>query len=115
MLTHKQLRTQALADPAVKAEFAKLSDEFSLLDEFLKARTSQGLTQAQVAEKIGTTQSAVARMESGSDKHSPSLATLTKYADALGCKLEVRLVRRPRASGNLTSNIKQATTKRAAA
>jgi transcriptional regulator with XRE-family HTH domain len=103
MLTHKQLRTQALADVAVKAEFDKLSDEFSLLDEFLKARTSQGLTQAQVAEKIGTTQSAVARMESGSGKHSPSLATLTKYADALGCKLEVRLVRRPRATGNLTT------------
>jgi Helix-turn-helix len=38
----------------------------------------------------------VARMESGSGKHSPSLATLSKYADALGCKLEVRLVRRAR-------------------
>jgi transcriptional regulator with XRE-family HTH domain len=115
MLTHKQLRTQALADAAVKAEFDKLSDEFSLLDEFLKARTSQGLTQAQVAEKIGTTQSAVARMESGSGKHSPSLATLTKYADALGCKLVIRLVRRPRATGNLTSRAKQATPKRLAA
>jgi len=52
MLTHKQLRTRALADPTVKAEFDKLSDEFSLLDEFLKARTSQGLTQAQLAERI---------------------------------------------------------------
>ena len=41
MLTHKQLRTQALANAAVKAEFDKLSDEFSLLDEFLKALTSQ--------------------------------------------------------------------------
>ena len=102
MLTHKQLRTKALAHAEVKAEYEKLSDEFSLLDEFLKARAAQGLTQAQVAEKIGTTQSAVARMESGSGKHSPSLATLTKYADALGCKLEVRLVRRPRAAGNLT-------------
>ena len=115
MLTHKQLRTKALANAAVKTEFDKLSDEFSLLDEFLKARTSQGLTQAQVAEKIGTTQSAVARMESGSGKHSPSLATLTKYADALGCKLEVRLVRRPRAKGDVTSRTIQATTKRAAA
>lgn len=115
MLTHKQLRAKALADAAVKTEFDKLSDEFSLLDEFLKARTSQGLTQAQVAEKIGTTQSAVARMESGSGKHSPSLATLTKYADALGCKLEVRLVRRPRATANLTSNIKLDIPKRAAA
>ena len=115
MLTHKQLRTQGLADPAVKAEFDKLSDEFSLLDEFLKARTSQGLTQAQVAEKIGTTQSAVARMESGSGKHSPSLATLTKYADALGCKLEIRLVRRPRSTRNSTSSTNLTTPKRTAA
>jgi transcriptional regulator with XRE-family HTH domain len=61
------------------------------------------LTQAQVAEKIGTSQSAVARMESGSGKHSPSLATLSKYADALGCKLEVRLVRRIRSAKNLTA------------
>jgi transcriptional regulator with XRE-family HTH domain len=94
MLTHKQLRTKALGDAEVKAEFEKLSDEFALWDEFLKARTDQGLTQAQVAQKIGTTQSAVARMESGSGKHSPSLATLSKYADALGCKLELRLVRK---------------------
>jgi transcriptional regulator with XRE-family HTH domain len=96
MLTHKQLRAKALGNPEVKAEFEKLADEFALLDEFLKARTAQGLTQAQVAQKIGTTQSAVARMESGRGKHSPSLATLSKYADALGCKLEVRLVRRSR-------------------
>lgn len=101
MLTHKQLRTKALANAEVKAEYETLADEFSLLDEFLKARAAQGLTQAQVAEKIGTTQSAVARMESGSGKHSPSLATLTKYADALGCKLEVRLVRKPRPAKNL--------------
>ena len=93
MLTHKQLRAKALGNPAVKAEFEKQRDEFAFLDEFLKARVAQGLTQAQVAEKIGTTQSAVARMESGHCKHSPSLATLSKYAEALGCKLELRLVR----------------------
>lgn len=93
MLTHKQLRAQALGNVEVKAEYDKLSSEFALLDEFLKARAAQGLTQAQVAEKIGTTQSAVARMESGRGKHSPSLATLSKYAEALGCSLEVRLVR----------------------
>jgi transcriptional regulator with XRE-family HTH domain len=111
MLTHKQLRTKALANAEVKAEYDKLADEFSLLDEFLKARAAQGLTQAQVAEKIGTTQSAVARMESGSGKHSPSLATLTKYADALGCKLEVRLVRRPGSAGSLAGRLSPTTRK----
>lgn len=102
MLTHKQLRAVALGNPEVKAEFKKAVDEYALLDEFLKARAAQGLTQAQVAEKIGTTQSAVARMESGKGKHSPSLATLTKYADALECRLEVRLIRKSRSARNLT-------------
>ena len=96
MLTHKQLRSKALAKADVKAEFDKLGDEYALLDEFLKARAAQGLTQAQVAEKIGTTQSAVARMESGRGKHSPSLATLSRYAEALGCRLEVKLVKKAR-------------------
>ncbi|HSV57834.1 MAG TPA: helix-turn-helix transcriptional regulator [Variovorax sp.] len=93
MLTHRQLRAKALGLAEVKDQFEDLRDEYALLDEFLKARAEQGLTQAQVAERIGTTQSAVARMESGRGKHSPSLATLSKYAEALGCKLEVRLVR----------------------
>jgi transcriptional regulator with XRE-family HTH domain len=93
MLTHKQLRAKALDLAEVKNQFDDLHDEYALLDEFLKARAEQGLTQAQVAERIGTTQSAVARMESGRGKHSPSLATLSKYAEALGCRLEVRLVR----------------------
>ena len=64
MLTHKQLRAQALSRPEVTAEFETQIEEFAFLDEFLRARSEQGLTQAQVAERIGTTQSAVARMES---------------------------------------------------
>ena len=106
MLTHKQLRAVAMARADVKAEFEKTADEYALLDEFLKARAAQGLTQAQVAEKIGTTQSAVARMESGKGKHSPSLATLTKYADALECRLEVRLIRKSRSAKGPTGRSK---------
>lgn len=113
MLTHKQLRAKALGNAEVKAEFEALSDEYALLDEFLKARAAQGLTQAQVAEKIGTTQSAVARMESGSGKHSPSLATLSRYAEALGCKLEVKLVRKARPAGNFTGRSSSRTSRAA--
>jgi hypothetical protein len=51
MLTHKQLRTKALANTEVKAEYEKLAGEMSLLDEFLKARAAQGLTREQVAAK----------------------------------------------------------------
>ena len=103
MLTHKQLRAKALGRAEVKTEFENQSKDFALLDEFLKARAAQGLTQAQVAEKIGTTQSAVARMESGSGNHSPSLATLTRYAEALGCKLEVKLIRQSQPTRDLAA------------
>jgi len=109
MLTHRQLRTKALERPGVSAEFDRLADEYVLLDEFLKARSEQGLTQAQVAEKIGTTQSAVARMESGSGKHSPTFATLARYAEALGCKLEVRLVRKSNRATTLAGRPRTAT------
>jgi len=80
-----------LARPEVKAEYERLGREFALLDEFLKARPVAGITQAEVAKRIGTTQAAIARLESGRGK--PSLATLRKYARALGYRLELRSVR----------------------
>jgi len=104
MLTHKELKTRALKRADVKAEYDQLDEEFALLDEFLKARAAAGITQAEVAERIGTTQSAIARLESGSGKHSPSLATLRKYAHALGCRLELKLVNETRkAKGRMSS------------
>jgi transcriptional regulator with XRE-family HTH domain len=93
MLTHKELKARALERADVKAEYDQLDEEFAFLDEFLKARAAAGVTQAEVAERIGTTQSAIARLESGRGKHSPSLATLQKYAHALGYRLELRLVK----------------------
>jgi transcriptional regulator with XRE-family HTH domain len=92
MLTHKELKACALERADVKTEYDRLDEEFQFLDEILKARTAAGVTQAEVAQRIGTTQSAVARLESGGGKHSPSIATLQKYAHALGCRLELRLV-----------------------
>lgn len=93
MLTHKELKSRALARDDVRAEFNKLEEEFAFLDEFLKARAAAGMSQAEVAERMGTTQSAVARLESGSGRHSPSLATLRKYARALGYRVDLRLVK----------------------
>lgn len=93
MFSHDELKTKALNRPEVKAEYDRLEPEFAFLDEVLKARAAAGLTQAEVARRIGTTQSAIARLESCSSKHSPSIATLQKYASALGCRLEVRLVK----------------------
>ncbi len=93
MLTHKELKSRALGRDGVRAEFDKLEEEFALLDEFLKARAAAGVSQAEIAERMGTTQSAVARLESGRGKHSPSLATLRKYARALGYRVHLRLIK----------------------
>jgi predicted nucleotidyltransferase/DNA-binding XRE family transcriptional regulator len=95
MLSHKTLKAQALARPDVKAEYDRLEEEFAILDQFLLARAAAGLTQAQVAERIGTTQSAIARLESGAGRHQPTLGSLRKYAQAVGCRLEFRLVKAP--------------------
>ena len=108
MLTHKELKDRALERADVKTEYDRLDEEFQFLDEFLKARAAAGVTQAEVAERIGTTQSAVARFESGRGKHSPSIATLQKYAHALGCRLELRLVNEM-ASSKLEGRTKNST------
>lgn len=92
----KQFKARALARPGVRREYDALADEFEILDEMLKARAEAGVTQAELAERIGTTQSAVARMESPTGKHSPSIATLKRYATALGYRLQVRLVKEER-------------------
>jgi ribosome-binding protein aMBF1 (putative translation factor) len=72
----------------------ELETEYALLREILLARQRSGLTQAEVAEKMGTKPPAVTRLETAlSDcRHSPTIATLKKYAQAVGCKLEVHLV-----------------------
>jgi len=93
MLTHKELKSRALKREDVRAEYDRLEEEFAFLDEFLKARSSAGMSQAEVAKKMGTTQSVVARLESGRGKHSPSLATLRKYARALGYRIDLKLVK----------------------
>jgi transcriptional regulator with XRE-family HTH domain len=93
MLTHEEMVAKMLEDPAVQAEYDAQAEEFALLDELLRARRRAGLTQAEVAERMGTKTPAVARLESGggSNRHSPTIATLRKYAEAVGCRLEIRL------------------------
>ena len=90
MRSFDTFKKRMLQNPAVKREYDALEDEFSLINELLKARTRAKLTQAQVARRMGTSQSAVARLESG---RSPSLASLRKYAKATGSKVEIRLAK----------------------
>ncbi|MBF3415609.1 helix-turn-helix domain-containing protein [Burkholderia pseudomallei] len=80
-----------LAKRGVRAVYDALEDEYSALRAILAARQEAGLTQAQVAERMGTTASAVSRLEASlsSERHSPSFATLRKYAAACGKRLVI--------------------------
>lgn len=93
----KTFKARALKNPGIRREYDRLEDEFTFLDDVLKARSEAGLSQAEVATRIGTTQSVVARLESPRGRHSPSVATLQRYASALGYKLQVRLVKEKQA------------------
>lgn len=78
----------------VKAELARIEQkEGELLDALLKARQDAGLTQAELAKRMGTQAPAVARLERSlaTGKHSPSLATLRRYIQACGRNLELRV------------------------
>ncbi|MGA0055886.1 MAG: helix-turn-helix domain-containing protein, partial [Burkholderiaceae bacterium] len=84
-----------LQKPSVKKAVDELNrTEFAILDEILAARKAAGLTQAQIAKRMGTQTPAIARLESAlaTGKHSPSLNTLKRYAEALGKRVEVHLV-----------------------
>jgi len=93
-MNHSELKKQAFKRPGVKAAYEEMEPEFSLLRELLRARQNAGLSQAEIAEKMGTKAPAVTRLESSlsNGKHSPSIATLKKYAKALGCHLEIKLI-----------------------
>ena len=73
--------------------YESLAVDYQLASQLLKARSRAGLTQDAVAERMGTTKSAISRLE-GAGKHAPSIATLKRYAKAVGCDLQVRLVPR---------------------
>ena len=87
----KQLKAKMLADPVTRAAYDALADEFAIASELIAARTRAGLTQSEVAERMGTTQSVVARLESG--RSMPSMRTVQRYAQALGVRAVVRLER----------------------
>jgi DNA-binding XRE family transcriptional regulator len=94
MRTHDQLVAKLMRRPGVRKEVERIEhEEGVLLDLLLKARHDAGLTQAQVAELMGTQPPSVARLERAlaTGKHSPSLATLRRYAAACGKELVLQL------------------------
>ena len=90
---HKAFLAKAGARKGFAEAYDSLAIEYQLADQMLKARSRAGLTQDAVAAKMRTTKSAISRLESAG-KHAPSLSSLKRYAQAVGCDLQVRLVPR---------------------
>ncbi len=90
MTSLAELRQQLLADPEVKAEYDRLGPIFAVAGEMIEARHAAGLTQAEVAARMGTSQSVVARLENA--RHMPTINLITRYAAAVGRRLDIHLV-----------------------
>ena len=89
MKTLKTLKAELLADPKTRSEYDAITNEFEMARELIAARSRAGLTQGEVAERMGTTQSVVARLESG--RRAPSMRTVQRYAQAVGARAVVHL------------------------
>ena len=87
----EDLERELLADPKVKKEYDRLTPRYAVISQLISARLKQKMTQKDVAEKIGTKQSAIARLEAGNTN--PSLEFLQKIAQVMGYKLTVYLSR----------------------
>lgn len=94
MLSSAELKKKMLAAGKSRAAYQALKDELLAADALLEARLKSGLTQAQVAARMGTTAAAVAKLETSllQARPSPTLSTLRRYAAALGKRIEIRLV-----------------------
>ena len=106
---HEAFLKKASKRKGFKKAYEDLEEEYRLTREMLAARSKFGLTQESVAELMGTTKSAVSRLEAAG-KHAPSLTTLKKYARAVGCRLEIKLVPNTRLTKRSTRAAKKQAT-----
>jgi transcriptional regulator with XRE-family HTH domain len=83
----RDLHEKWLEDQAYREEYERLGPEFELARALIEARAGAGLTQAELAERMGTTQSVIARLESG--RVQPTTATLRRLARATGTRLKI--------------------------
>ncbi len=86
----RELKKRWMKDPDFRKEYDALEPEFAVARQLIEARARAGLTQQELADRMGTTQPVIARLESGRQK--PTTKTLERFAKATGSKVEVRLV-----------------------
>lgn len=85
----KKIATRWMKEPGFREGYDALEEEFNVASMLIAARTRANLTQAELAKKMGTSQSTIARLESGAAK--PSLSTLRRLAQATGMRLKISL------------------------
>ncbi|MDE0627003.1 MAG: helix-turn-helix transcriptional regulator [Bryobacterales bacterium] len=81
----ENLKQRSMQDPEFRAEYARADEGYALVEAMIRAQTAANLIQSELAARIGTTQSAIARLEGG--RLSPSIRTLRRYAEATGTRL----------------------------
>ena len=89
---YKQFKKKLLKDKEIKKAYEELGPEFALIRMIIKKRLEKGLTQKELARRIGTKQSAVSRLESGA--YNPTLSFLKKVAEALDSELKISLIKK---------------------
>ncbi|MFH1968319.1 MAG: helix-turn-helix transcriptional regulator [bacterium] len=87
MKTYKELKKKWLKNRKIKKAYDELGPEFELIEMIIERRIKQGLTQAELAKKIGTKQSAISRLERGT--YNPTVAFLKNLAEALDVELRI--------------------------
>jgi DNA-binding XRE family transcriptional regulator len=89
--TYKQLKKELLKNKEIKKTYERLGSEFAVIEMIIKKRIEKGLTQKELAKRIGTKQSAISRLESG--EYNPSLSFLQRVAESLGGRLKISLTK----------------------
>jgi transcriptional regulator with XRE-family HTH domain len=85
---------ESMKDPAFRKAYKEAEEDFAFFDECVEVRKRAGMTQGDVAKRMGTSIAAVSRIEKAGDRNfrpSPSLLTIKRYAAALGCRLVLKL------------------------
>jgi ribosome-binding protein aMBF1 (putative translation factor) len=90
MKTIKEAAKEWRKSKTYRAAYDALADEYALAGALIEARAKAGLSQRELAERMHTTQPAIARMESG--RQLPSAASLLKFAEATGTKLRISFI-----------------------
>jgi len=90
--TYKQFKRELLKNKKIRDAYENLGPEFAVITMIIKERIKKGLSQKELARKIGTKQSAISRLESGT--YNPSLSFLQKVSEALDARLKISLVKK---------------------